>query len=413
MKPTKHILLFCMALFFVFANSYGQCPCKEDRTTTGCEAGWLYEPPQNTVPIIDTLDFTRSVDLIDIDEYREDGYAITGQFDIYQSDGRLSPHGLPQSDWRITIKNLPSFELRSVDIAELSSSSGPQTVTFTGWYADKPGTATYTVTTDGLLGSERFTFPSTFTCLYNVYVSVGDFSLDNIELAYYEYATLISGIGNTGVYPLGTTTNVYEIDHGAAGTSICSFNFTVRDIWPPVAACKDATVYLDGSGSATVSVGDVDDGSSDFCGLDDISVGQWSEETDFVSGPINLANSSNFFVYYVKFVPDVTKYVTGIDLYTTSIISDRSIKLLQDACGASTLLGISDTVNGQGWMTFTFPEPIPLTAGEAYYFAPNSSGPILCCVPVRMILPNCQRFVKVTVQQFQHILQMLYAISTW
>ena len=41
---------------------------------------------------------------------------------------------------------------------------------------------------------------------------------------------------------------------------------------PPVAQCKDATVYLDPFGSVLISPSDVDDGSFDRCGVADISI---------------------------------------------------------------------------------------------------------------------------------------------
>ena len=41
---------------------------------------------------------------------------------------------------------------------------------------------------------------------------------------------------------------------------------TVQDTISPQAVCQNITVYLDGSGNATITTGDLDNGSSDNCG---------------------------------------------------------------------------------------------------------------------------------------------------
>lgn len=54
--------------------------------------------------------------------------------------------------------------------------------------------------------------------------------------------------------------------HGQTDT--CVATVTVHDEELPVPACKDLTVQLDGSGSASITPQDVDDGSTDNCGID-------------------------------------------------------------------------------------------------------------------------------------------------
>ncbi|MBE0643582.1 MAG: hypothetical protein IH600_05845 [Bacteroidetes bacterium] len=48
----------------------------------------------------------------------------------------------------------------------------------------------------------------------------------------------------------------------------CTFNVTVIDDTPPVVVTKDITVQLDASGSAAIMAMDIDNGSSDACGID-------------------------------------------------------------------------------------------------------------------------------------------------
>ncbi len=53
--------------------------------------------------------------------------------------------------------------------------------------------------------------------------------------------------------------------------SSCVADITVKEYDPPVALCKDHTVDLDANGIAYVSPGDIDNGSSDACGIKTMS----------------------------------------------------------------------------------------------------------------------------------------------
>jgi hypothetical protein len=52
----------------------------------------------------------------------------------------------------------------------------------------------------------------------------------------------------------------------------CNFIMTVEDAQNPVAACQGITVQLDASGMASITPGDIDDGSTDNCGIDNLSL---------------------------------------------------------------------------------------------------------------------------------------------
>jgi len=54
--------------------------------------------------------------------------------------------------------------------------------------------------------------------------------------------------------------------------SQCTATVTVNDTLSPTAVCQDVTVFLDGSGNASITAGDVEGGSSDNCSLAGISV---------------------------------------------------------------------------------------------------------------------------------------------
>ncbi|MCB9315720.1 MAG: HYR domain-containing protein, partial [Lewinellaceae bacterium] len=57
----------------------------------------------------------------------------------------------------------------------------------------------------------------------------------------------------------------YEATDNNGNTITCSFRIRVNDVQEPDAVCKDITVMLNGSGTASISVSDVNNNSSDNC----------------------------------------------------------------------------------------------------------------------------------------------------
>ncbi len=75
------------------------------------------------------------------------------------------------------------------------------------------------------------------------------------------------------VFSTGTATVTYTAEDEAGNVSLtCSFDITIADAVDPIAACQDLTVYLDSDGEASITAADVNDGSSDNCSLDDVSI---------------------------------------------------------------------------------------------------------------------------------------------
>lgn len=70
----------------------------------------------------------------------------------------------------------------------------------------------------------------------------------------------------------GNTVVTLTATDGSGNSSNCNFNVTLNDVTPPTAVCQNITVFLDGSGSASITAGDVDGGSTDNCGLAGLSV---------------------------------------------------------------------------------------------------------------------------------------------
>lgn len=91
-------------------------------------------------------------------------------------------------------------------------------------------------------------------------------SFDNCGLDPNGYSLDISSFTCADVPSVVVTLTATDI-HSRTGT--CTATVTVVDNIPPDAVCKDITVYLDDMGDASILPADVDDGSTDNCGIVD------------------------------------------------------------------------------------------------------------------------------------------------
>ena len=78
---------------------------------------------------------------------------------------------------------------------------------------------------------------------------------------------------------LGSVTGTLTVVGGSGDTSYCTANIAVLDTLAvcftcntPTAACNDITVYLDATGNASITTGDVNNGSTTDCGLQSMSL---------------------------------------------------------------------------------------------------------------------------------------------
>ncbi len=88
--------------------------------------------------------------------------------------------------------------------------------------------------------------------------------------------TTVEGEGGVSgkQFQLGTTHVTYS--YTDITTQTCSFDVTVSDQDPPVARCKNVTVQLDASGIGTLTAAEVDNGSTDGCGIQSRSLSKTS-----------------------------------------------------------------------------------------------------------------------------------------
>ena len=84
----------------------------------------------------------------------------------------------------------------------------------------------------------------------------------------------VAGVSNnhpSTTYPLGTTVVTWTVTDGSGNTASCNQTVTVTDATPPSANCKNVTVALDASGSASITVSQVNNNSTDNCGIASIT----------------------------------------------------------------------------------------------------------------------------------------------
>jgi hypothetical protein len=85
-----------------------------------------------------------------------------------------------------------------------------------------------------------------------------------------------AGLPSGSVFPVGTTTNTFKVTDAGNNTSSCSFDVTVEDDELPVAVAQNVTVYLDSDGNASITAEEVDNESTDNCGIASLSLSKTS-----------------------------------------------------------------------------------------------------------------------------------------
>ncbi|MAB39374.1 MAG: hypothetical protein CL525_09835, partial [Aequorivita sp.] len=86
-------------------------------------------------------------------------------------------------------------------------------------------------------------------------------------------ANIVSTHPSGSTFPVGVTTVTLSVTDSDGNTSTCDFTVTVIDNELPVAVCQDITVDLDPvTGMATITAADVDNGSTDNCGIASMSL---------------------------------------------------------------------------------------------------------------------------------------------
>ena len=134
---------------------------------------------------------------------------------------------------------------------------------------------------------------------------------------------------------------------------------TVTDGEAPVVACQNIDVYLDSSGTATISAADVDGGTTDNCSPFSLSI----DINSFNCGDIVPPSSNSLAISAAYDGPLTGGVPKGIELYALNAISDLS------------MYGVGSANNGGGTdgEEFTFPA-VSVAAGQFIYVTSDSAG---------------------------------------
>lgn len=73
---------------------------------------------------------------------------------------------------------------------------------------------------------------------------------------------------------LGANSVTLTVGDDSGNSDMCIATVTVLDTVPPTAICQNDTLYLDGTGEAVLAAMDIDNGATDACGIDMVTISQ-------------------------------------------------------------------------------------------------------------------------------------------
>ena len=135
-----------------------------------------------------------------------------------------------------------------------------------------------------------------------------------------------------GCADVGTNNVQLTVTDVNGNSDVCTAVVTVEDNVAPVAVSQDITIQLDASGSAGIVPGDVDDGSSDACGIASSSVSPNSFDCSDVGD-----NTVTLSVTDVNGNSSSTSAVVTVEDVTPPTASAQDITAMVDASGEATI----------------------------------------------------------------------------
>jgi hypothetical protein len=86
---------------------------------------------------------------------------------------------------------------------------------------------------------------------------------------------------------IGLNTVTLSVTDNSGNTSTCTARVTVKDVTPPTALCKNFTIFLNDLGHATLTTANVDNGSTDNCGITSKVLLQTNFNCSDIGAPVN------------------------------------------------------------------------------------------------------------------------------
>ncbi|MFK7921375.1 MAG: cohesin domain-containing protein, partial [Bacteroidia bacterium] len=130
----------------------------------------------------------------------------------------------------------------------------------------------------------------------------------------------------------GTYVINWTFDDGNGNQTTASQNISVQDLTPPLVICKDLTVQLDGNGQAMITPAQIDNGSSDLCGINTF----WLSQTNFNTSDIGQ-NPVTLFVTDVNGNIDSCTAIVTITTLAPPVVICQNLTIFLDATGQATI----------------------------------------------------------------------------
>jgi len=169
-------------------------------------------------------------------------------------------------------------------------------------------------------------------------ISVAD--VDNGSSVACGAATTSIDVNSFDCSNLGPNNVVLSVTNSNNVTSTCTAIVTVEDNNPPSVVCQDITVFLDSSGMASITVNDIDNGSTDNCGIASRSI----DITDFDCNDVGANNVELTILDINGNSSSCIAVVTVEDTEDPTAVC-RNITISLDANGAATITAL-DVDNG-------------------------------------------------------------------
>ncbi|MDA3854315.1 MAG: DUF2341 domain-containing protein, partial [Bacteroidales bacterium] len=113
-----------------------------------------------------------------------------------------------------------------------------------------------------------------------------------LDAIFSDDSTGLTGPSNTGII-----VREWSLTDDCGNTTLLNQSITVLDTTPPEVICQDFTLYLDSTGLAFLTAGEIDNGSSDNCGIDTLTIDRVSFDcTDISSLPISITSTDDYSV---------------------------------------------------------------------------------------------------------------------
>ena len=131
-------------------------------------------------------------------------------------------------------------------------------------------------------------------------------------------------------FPLGETLVTWTMEDASGRTTSCTQKVTVEDHQLPLALARDITINLDTNGHVTLSPEDIDDGSSDNCGIVEMTL----DKNSFDCPPLGMET-------VILTVVDASGNTATDTASITFMAPDRDFDGVADACADTAPIAIS------------------------------------------------------------------------